>query len=47
MLAVWSRSYFASQWCVAELETFTRRSRIASATLVVPVVIYGGGSLPR
>jgi len=46
MLGIWSPSYFRSRWCVAEFETFRRRSELNSESLFAPVVIHNGDLFP-
>jgi len=46
LLGIWSPSYFASRWCLAEFATFRRRSELEYRNLIVPITIHGGASFP-
>lgn len=46
LLGIWSPSYFASRWCLAELATFRRRSELVHRNLIVPITIHGDASFP-
>jgi hypothetical protein len=50
MICLWSRQYFASDWCKAELShMLARRKAIGGAPLlplIIPVVIHDGESIP-
>jgi MinD-like ATPase involved in chromosome partitioning or flagellar assembly len=46
LLAIWSRPYFASRWCLAEFRTFLRRSELVNKNLIVPLTIHDGDSFP-
>ena len=46
LLGIWSPTYFASRWCLAEFATFRRRSELEYRNLIVPITIHGGASFP-
>lgn len=51
MVCLWSRSYFTSSWCSAELGIMMRRKKLLSQVeptprLIVPVVIHDSEDLP-
>jgi hypothetical protein len=53
MICLWSRQYFSSDWCKAELShMLARRKSLAAANvppppLIIPTVIHDGESIPQ
>jgi cellulose biosynthesis protein BcsQ len=46
LLAIWSPQYFKSRWCLAEFETFRRRSQLVDRNLIVPLTVHNGELFP-
>jgi hypothetical protein len=47
MVCLWSRSYFGSSWCVAELSHMLERQDQTGSRLVVPATIHDGDRIPE
>ena len=51
MVGVWSPSYFQSQWCVSEWQSFLARERLLASTqpcrLIAPIKFHDGEHFPQ
>ena len=47
MVCLWSRSYFESNWCLAELsQMLFRQDAAPSCRLILPVIVHDGDRIP-